>query len=40
MQHANSFRDPEVCKIAYTLSREIYEATESFPKEERYSPTD
>ena len=40
MQHAKSFRDLEVCKVAYTLSREIYEATKSFPKEEMYSLTD
>ena len=39
MEHANSFRELEVYKLAYQLSREIYEASKSFPKEEMYSLT-
>ena len=40
MQHAKSFRDLEVYKAAYELSREIYEASQRFPREERYALTD
>lgn len=40
MEHAKSFRDLEVYKLARQLSGEIYEASKSFPKEEMYSLTD
>ena len=38
--HAKSYRDLEVYKLARQLSREIFETTKSFPKEEMYSLTD
>ncbi len=40
MPHASSFDELEVYKLARKLSKEIYELTKSFPKEERYSLTD
>lgn len=40
MEHANSYRDLEVYKLARQLSQEIFETTKSFPKEEMYSLTD
>jgi len=40
MEHAKSFRDLEVYKAACQLSRDIYEASKTFPKEEIYSLTD
>jgi four helix bundle protein len=40
MQHANSFRDLEVYKLARQLSFEIYEISKKFPKEETYSLID
>ncbi|MFH1096033.1 MAG: four helix bundle protein [Candidatus Desantisbacteria bacterium] len=40
MEHAKSFRDLEVYKLARQLSREIYEFSKGFPKEEMYSLTD
>jgi four helix bundle protein len=40
MEHAKSFRDLEVYKLARQLSREIYEVSKRFPKEEMYSLTD
>jgi hypothetical protein len=35
-----SHKEPEVCKLAYRLTMEIFEITKSFPKEKRYSLTD
>jgi four helix bundle protein len=40
MRLANSFRDLEVYKLSRQLSKEIFELTKSFPKEEKYSLTD
>ncbi len=40
MEYAKSFRDLEVYKLSRQLSREIFETTKSFPKEEMYSLTD
>ena len=40
MEHAKSFRDLEVYKFARELSKEIYEKSKSFPKEEMFSLTD
>ncbi|MEK7449021.1 MAG: four helix bundle protein [Planctomycetota bacterium] len=40
MKHAESFRDLEVYKLARQLSREIYDVSKKFPKEEMYSLTD
>lgn len=40
MEHANSFRDLEVYKLARKLQSEIFNTTKSFPKEEMYSLTD
>ncbi|MEK7273629.1 MAG: four helix bundle protein [Candidatus Desantisbacteria bacterium] len=40
MEHAKSFRELEVYKLARQLSREIYDFSKSFPKEEMYSLTD
>jgi len=40
MEHAESFRDLEVYKLARQLSREIYELSKDFPKEEMFSLTD
>jgi len=40
MEHAKSFRDLEVYKLARQLSREIYEISKGFPKEEMFSLTD
>ncbi len=39
MEHAKSFRDLEVYKLARKLSREIFEVSKNFPKEEIYSLT-
>ena len=39
MEHAKSFRDLEVYKLARKLSQEIFEVSKSFPKEEIYSLT-
>lgn len=36
-EHAKSFRELEIYKLARELSREIYEVSKSFPKEEMYS---
>ncbi len=38
--YAESFRDLEVYRLARDLSREIFEASKTFPKEEMYSLTD
>jgi len=40
MRLANSFRDLEVYKMSRQLSKEIFEISKSFPKEEIYSLTD
>jgi len=40
MAFVKSFRDLEVYKLARKLSREIFEITKSFPKEEKFSMTD
>lgn len=40
MEHAQSFRDLEVYKLARKLSLEIFNITKTFPKEEMYSLTD
>ena len=40
MNHANSFRDLEVYKLSRILSKEIFEISKKFPKEEMYSLTD
>ena len=40
MEHANSFRDLVVYKLARQLQSEIFQKTKSFPKEEMYSLTD
>ncbi|MEW6025886.1 MAG: four helix bundle protein [Planctomycetota bacterium] len=40
MVHAKSLRDLEVYKLARQLSREIYEVSKKFPREEMYSLTD
>ena len=39
MEHAKSFRDLEVYKLARKLSWEIFEVSKNFPKEEIYSLT-
>ena len=40
MEYVNSFRDLEVYKISRQLSRDIFENTKKFPREEMYSLTD
>lgn len=40
MEHANSFRDLEVYKLSRKLSKELFEITKQFPREEMYSLTD
>lgn len=40
MKHAKSFRDPEVYKLARELTREIFQVSKNFPKEEIYALTD
>jgi len=40
MSAINSFRDLIVYQKAYQLAMEIFEITQSFPKEEKYSLTD
>ena len=40
LNHARSFRDLVVYQKAKTVSREIFEISKSFPKEETYSLTD
>lgn len=40
MEYVKSYRDLEVYKLSRQLSREIFELTKSFPKEEMFSPTD
>jgi four helix bundle protein len=40
MEYVKSFRDLEVYKISRQLSREIFEITKKFPREEMYSLTD
>ena len=40
MEYVKSYRDLEVYKLSRQLSREIFEITKMFPKEEMYSLTD
>lgn len=40
MEHAKSYRDLEVYKLARQLAHEIFEVSKTFPKEEMYSLTD
>jgi four helix bundle protein len=40
MEYVKSFRDLEVYKLSRQLSREIFEISKKFPKEEMYSLTD
>ena len=40
MEYVQSFRDLEVYKFSRLLSKEIFELTKSFPKEEMFSMTD
>jgi len=40
LRHAKSFRDLVVYQKARELSREIFQATKTFPREETYSLTD
>ena len=40
MAYVQSFRDLEVYKLSRSLSKEIFEVSKSFPKEEMYSLTD
>lgn len=40
MEYVKSFRDLEVYKLSRQLSREIFEVSKKFPKEEMYSLTD
>ena len=40
MEFVKGFRDLEVYKLARQLSKEIFEISMKFPKEERYSLTD
>jgi four helix bundle protein len=40
MEYVKSFRELEVYKLARQLSKEIFEVSKIFPKEEMYSLTD
>ncbi len=40
MVHANSYKDLEVYKLSRQLSKELFEISKKFPKEEMYSLTD
>ena len=40
MEHANSFRDLHVYKLAKQLAKEVFELSKTFPREERYALTD
>jgi len=40
MEYVKNFRELEVYKLSKQLSREIFELTKKFPKEEMYSLTD
>ncbi len=40
MEYVESFRDLEVYKFSRLLSKDIFQVTKSFPKEEMYSLTD
>src|SRR6478736_5342803 len=40
MEYVKSFRDLEVYKLARKTSKEIFELSKTFPKEEMYSLTD
>ncbi len=40
MEYVKSFRDLEVYKLSRQLSKEIFEISKGFPKEEMFSLTD
>ncbi|MEJ7692695.1 four helix bundle protein [Daejeonella sp.] len=40
MEYVKSFRDLHVYKVSRILAKKIFEISQSFPKEERYSLTD
>src|SRR5680860_674791 len=40
MEYVKSFRDLEVYKLSRQLSKDIFEVSKNFPKEEMYSLTD
>lgn len=40
MEYVKSFRDLEVYKLSRQLSKQIFEVSKNFPKEEMYSLTD
>ena len=40
MEYVKSFRDLEVYKLSRQLSKDVFETTKKFPKEEMYSLTD
>lgn len=40
MAHVNSYRDLEVYKLARKLSKDLFELSKRFPREEMYSLTD
>jgi four helix bundle protein len=40
MAYANNFRELEVYQLCRQLSKEIFEISKSFPREETYSLTD
>lgn len=40
MEYVKSFRELEVYRLARQLSKEIFEISKTFPKEEMYSLTD
>ena len=40
MEFANGFRDLKVYKLSRQLSRDVFEASKAFPKQEMYSLTD
>ena len=40
MAYVQSFRDLEVYKVSRKLSKEIFDISKSFPREEMYSLTD
>ena len=40
MEYVKSFKDLEVCKLSRQLSKEIFEISRKFPREEMYSLTD
>ena len=40
MEHVNNYKDLEVYKLSRQLSKEIFEISKMYPKEEMYSLTD